>query len=76
MLYFDFLDGVEEILEKIFFDKEVVVVCVKEGLLVMVVDMFLEVGFIVFYFKGGMKVWSEYLEFVKVGDLKDGGEVY
>lgn len=74
--YFDLLDGVEEILEKIPSDKEVLVVCAKEGSSVMVADMLSEAGFTVSYLKGGMKAWSEYLEPVKVGDLKDGGEIY
>ncbi|MCP1447537.1 MBL fold metallo-hydrolase [Priestia megaterium] len=74
--YFDLLDGVEEILEKIPSDKEVVVVCAKEGSSVMVADMLSEAGLTVSYLKGGMKAWSEYLEPVKVGDLKDGGEIY
>ncbi|MCU7737986.1 MBL fold metallo-hydrolase [Priestia megaterium] len=74
--YFDLLDGVEEILEKIPSDKEVLVVCAKEGSSVMVADMLSEAGLTVSYLKGGMKAWSEYLEPVKVGDLKDGGEIY
>ncbi|MBK0005843.1 MULTISPECIES: MBL fold metallo-hydrolase [Priestia] len=74
--YFDLLDGVEEILEKIPSDKEVLVVCAKEGSSVMVADMLSEAGLIVSYLKGGMKAWSEYLEPVKVGDLKEGGEIY
>ena len=74
--YFDLLGGVEEILEKIPSDKEVLVVCAKEGSSVMVADMLSEAGLIVSYLKGGMKAWSEYLEPVKVGDLKDGGEIY
>ncbi|MGE1112514.1 MBL fold metallo-hydrolase [Priestia megaterium] len=74
--YFDLLDGVEEILEKIPSDKEVLVVCAKEGSSVMVADMLSEEGLTVSYLKGGMKAWSEYLEPVKVGDLKDGGEIY
>ncbi|WP_427125825.1 MBL fold metallo-hydrolase [Priestia megaterium] len=74
--YFDLLDGVEEILEKIPSDKEVLVVCAKEGSSVMVADMLSEAGLTVSYLKGGMKAWSEYLEPVKVGDLRDGGEIY
>ncbi|MED4208532.1 MBL fold metallo-hydrolase [Priestia megaterium] len=74
--YFDLLDGVEEILKKIPSDKEVLVVCAKEGSSVMVADMLSEAGLTVSYLKGGMKAWSEYLEPVKVGDLKDGGEIY
>ncbi len=74
--YFDLLDGVEDILENIPSDKEVLVVCAKEGSSVMVADMLSEAGLSVSYLKGGMKAWSEHLEPVKVGDLKDGGEMY
>lgn len=74
--YFDLLDGVEEILEKIPTDKEVLVVCAKEGSSVMVAEMLSDAGLNVSYLEGGMKAWSEHLEPVKVGDLKDGGELY
>ncbi|CAF1736391.1 Hydroxyacylglutathione hydrolase GloC [Bacillus subtilis] len=74
--YFDLLDGVEDILEKIPSDKEVLVVCAKEGSSVMVSEMLSEAGHSVSYLKGGMKAWSEHLEPVKVGDLKDSGEMY
>ncbi len=74
--YFELLDGVEEIIGKIPTDKEVLVVCAKEGSSVMVADMLSEAGLTVSYLKGGMKAWSEHLEPVKVGDLQDGGEVY
>ncbi|MBU8581539.1 MBL fold metallo-hydrolase [Bacillus paralicheniformis] len=74
--YFDLLDGVEDILENIPSDKEVLVVCAKEGSSVMVSEMLSETGLSVSYLKGGMKAWSEHLEPVKVGDLQDGGEVY
>ncbi|WP_099363943.1 MBL fold metallo-hydrolase [Fredinandcohnia onubensis] len=74
--YFELLDGVEEILEKLPKNKEVLVVCAKEGSSVMVADMLSEAGLTVSYLKGGMKAWSEHLEPVKVGDLKDGGEIY
>ncbi|MFP7159384.1 MBL fold metallo-hydrolase [Priestia aryabhattai] len=74
--YFDLLDGVGDILEKLPSDKEVLVVCAKEGSSVMVSEMLSEAGLTVSYLKGGMKAWSEHLEPVKVGDLKDGGEMY
>ncbi len=74
--YFELLDGVEEILEKIPSNKEILVVCAKEGSSVMVAEMLSEAGLTVSYLQGGMKAWSEHLEPVKVGDLKDGGEVY
>jgi len=74
--YFELLDGVEEILDKIPTNKEVLVVCAKEGSSIMIADMLSEEGLTVSYLKGGMKAWSEHLEPVKVGDLKDGGELY
>ncbi|MEM1503627.1 MBL fold metallo-hydrolase [Domibacillus sp. 8LH] len=74
--YFDLLDGVEEILPQLPQNKEIVVVCAKEGSSIMVADMLSEAGLTVSYLKGGMKAWSEYLEPVKAGDLKDGGELY
>lgn len=74
--YFELLDGVEEILEQIPTDKEVIVVCAKEGSSVMVAEMLAEHGRTVGYLKGGMKAWSEHLVPVKVGDLNNGGELY
>ncbi|WP_173918313.1 MBL fold metallo-hydrolase [Halobacillus sp. Marseille-Q1614] len=74
--YFDLLDGVEDIMEKLPKDQEVMVVCAKEGSSVMVADMLSEEGMDVSYLSGGMKAWSEYLEPVKVGSLSNGGELY
>jgi glyoxylase-like metal-dependent hydrolase (beta-lactamase superfamily II) len=74
--YFDLLDGVEEILPQLPHDKEVLVVCAKEGSSIMIADMLSEEGRTVSYLQGGMKAWSEHLEPIKVGDLKDGGELY
>lgn len=74
--YFELLDGVEEIVEKIPVDKDILVVCAKEGSSIMVADMLSEAGFSVSYLKGGMKAWSEHLEPVKIGDLNGGGQIY
>ncbi|WP_175991442.1 MBL fold metallo-hydrolase [Bacillus sp. Marseille-Q1617] len=74
--YFDLLDGVEEIMDKLPNDKDILVVCAKEGSSVMVAEMLSEEGKDVAYLEGGMKAWSEHLEPVKVGDLTDGGELY
>lgn len=74
--YFELLDGVEEILPKIPADKDILVVCAKEGSSLMVAEMLADAGRSVGYLAGGMKMWSEYLEPIKVGDLKDGGELY
>ncbi|MDQ0879174.1 MBL fold metallo-hydrolase [Peribacillus sp. V2I11] len=74
--YFDLLDGVEEILDQIPANKEILVVCAKEGSSVMVAEMLSEAGMDVSYLKGGMKAWSEHLEPVKIGKLTNGGEIY
>ncbi|MBT2758457.1 MBL fold metallo-hydrolase [Mesobacillus foraminis] len=74
--YFELLDGVEEILDQIPAGHEILVVCAKEGSSVMVAEMLSDAGLDVSYLQGGMKAWSEHLEPVKVGELKDGGELY
>lgn len=74
--YFDLLDGVEEILDQIPANKEILVVCAKEGSSVMVAEMLSEAGLDVFYLKGGMKEWSEHLEPVRIGELTNGAEIY
>jgi len=74
--YFDLLDGVEEILPQMPADKEVLVVCAKEGSSIMVAEMLSDAGLDVGYLEGGMKSWSMYLEPIKVGDLDNGGELY
>ncbi|WP_337019824.1 MBL fold metallo-hydrolase [Oceanobacillus massiliensis] len=74
--YFELLDGVEEIKDQIPADKEILVVCAKEGSSVMVSEMLSDAGFEVSYLKGGMKAWSEHIEPVKVGDLNNNGELY
>src|SRR5690606_2800284 len=74
--YFELLDGVEEILPKLPTDKDVLVVCAKEGSSIMVAEMLSEAGREVAYLEGGMKSWSSYLEPIKVADLENGGELY
>jgi glyoxylase-like metal-dependent hydrolase (beta-lactamase superfamily II) len=74
--YFELLDGVDELLPKLPTDKEVLVVCAKEGSSVMVAEMLAEAGREVAYLEGGMKSWSGYLEPIKVADLENGGELY
>ena len=74
--YFELLEGVEEILPQIPADKEVLVVCAKEGSSIMVAEMLAEAGREVGYLEGGMKSWSMYLEPIKVGNLNGGGELY
>ncbi|MFC5402864.1 MBL fold metallo-hydrolase [Cohnella soli] len=75
--YFDLIDGVEEVLPQLPKDRDILVVCAKEGSSIFVAEQLTEAGVVgVSYLQGGMKAWSEYLEPVKVGDLKDGGELY
>ncbi|QUW22927.1 MBL fold metallo-hydrolase [Sporosarcina sp. Marseille-Q4063] len=74
--YFDLLDGVGAIMDAIPKNKEILVVCAKEGSSIMVAEMLSDARLSVYYLKGGMKAWSEHLEHVKVGDLPNGGEIH
>ncbi|WP_339308323.1 MBL fold metallo-hydrolase [Paenibacillus sp. FSL R5-0519] len=75
--YFDLLDGVDDALDKIPDGKKLLVVCAKEGSSKFVAEQIVEAGRSnVYYLEGGMKSWSEHLEPVKVGELKDGGALY
>lgn len=75
--YYDLLEGVEAILAQIPDDQEVVVLCAKEGSSIFVAEQLVEAGKSnISYLVGGMKVWGEHLEPVRIGDLKDGGELY
>lgn len=74
--YFDLLDGVEEVINDLPKDRDILVVCAKEGSSIMVAEMLSDEGVDVAYLEGGMKAWSEHLEPVKLGDLPSGGEIY
>ncbi|WP_243526048.1 MBL fold metallo-hydrolase [Bacillus pseudomycoides] len=75
--YFDLLEGVEDILEELPKEKDILVVCAKEGSSKFVAEQLIEAGLKdVYYLAGGMKAWSEYVKPIKVGDLKDGGSMY
>ncbi|MCM3716671.1 MBL fold metallo-hydrolase [Alkalihalobacillus oceani] len=75
--YFDLIDGVDEIVDKLPKNSEILVVCAKQGSSEMVGEHLVDAGFEdVFVLEGGMKTWSEYLNPVKIGDLKDGGSIY
>lgn len=74
--YFELLDGVKEVVSELPKDRDILVVCAKEGSSVMVAEMLDEEGVDAAYLAGGMKAWSEHLEPVKVGDLKNSGELY
>src|SRR5690625_1754767 len=53
--YFELLDGVTSIIDKLPKDKEILVVCAKEGSSLMVAEMIKEEGIKASYFEGGMK---------------------
>lgn len=75
--YFELLEGVDSVLAQIPEGKKILVVCAKEGSSKFVAEQLVEAGRSnIYYLEGGMKSWSEYLEPVKVGDLKDGGSIY
>lgn len=75
--YFDLLDGIEPVADKLNKDQKVIVVCAKGGSSQMVAEMLDEAGFTnVFNLEGGMKAWSEHVEPVKVADLNSGGSLY
>ena len=58
-------------------EKEILVVCAKEGSSQFVAEQLLHAGFNdVYYLAGGMKAWSEYVKPLKVGDVQGGGSVY
>lgn len=77
--YFDLLDGLEPLNNKIPEDKNspVLVVCAKEGSSEYVGEELVNSGREnVTVLEGGMKAWSEYLHPIKVGDLSSGGAIY
>lgn len=64
--YFELLDGIEPIQDQLPRDKEILVVCAKEGSSQMVAEFLDEAGFNSSYLEGGMKSWSEFLHKTKV----------
>lgn len=75
--YFELLDGVDAVLDRIPQGKTILVVCAKEGSSKFVAEQLVEAGrSSVHYLEGGMKSWSEHLEPVKIGELKNGGALY
>ncbi|MFX3624821.1 MAG: MBL fold metallo-hydrolase [Ectobacillus sp.] len=75
--YFDLMDGIDAIKDKLPQGKAIYVICAKGGSSLMVAEQIAEAGFSeVYSVEGGMKAWSEYLEPIKIGDLKSGGAMY
>ncbi|WP_423801771.1 MBL fold metallo-hydrolase [Neobacillus sp. SAB-20_R2A] len=75
--YFELLEGIDPIKDKLPKDKEIYVICAKGGSSEFVAEQIAEAGFTnVYSIEGGMKAWSEHLEPIKIGDLKNGGVIY
>lgn len=75
--YFNLLDGVEVLDEKLQKDQEIVITCAAGNSSQMVAGMLEEAGYTnVYNLQGGMKAWSEHLEPVKLAELSDGGSLY
>jgi len=65
--YFELLDGVDAVKDRIPHDKEIVVVCAKGGSSAFVAEQLEEAGFDnVYTLVDGMKAWSEHLHKAKV----------
>ncbi|MBD8069850.1 MBL fold metallo-hydrolase [Bacillus sp. PS06] len=75
--YVELLEGVDSILDKLPKSKEIYVICAKGGASEFVAEQIMEQGFRdVYSVEGGMKAWSEHLEPIKVGELKNGGSIF
>jgi glyoxylase-like metal-dependent hydrolase (beta-lactamase superfamily II)/rhodanese-related sulfurtransferase len=59
--YFDLLEGIEGIMDRLPSDQTIYVVCAKEGSSKMVAEQLAEAGFDAAYLQGGMRAWSGYL---------------
>lgn len=75
--YFNMTDGVDHILDRLPKDEPILVVCAKGNSSVRAGEQLVRAGLEnVYSLEGGMRAWSEYLEPVKIADLKDGGSLY
>lgn len=75
--YFNLLEGVDPVADKLQKDQEIIVTCAKGNSSEMVADLLEEAGFTnVYSLQGGMTAWSEHLEPVKIADLSGGGSLF
>ncbi|HAQ08662.1 MAG TPA: hypothetical protein DCR24_14550, partial [Bacillus bacterium] len=75
--YFDLLEGIDPIMNELPKEQDIYVICAKGGSSEFVAEQIEEAGFKdVFSVEGGMKAWSEHLEPVKIGNLKEGGAIF
>ncbi|WP_078427919.1 MBL fold metallo-hydrolase [Alkalihalobacterium alkalinitrilicum] len=67
MPYFELIEGVDSIIERLPKDQDIVVVCAKGGSSAFVGEMIVEAGFNgVYSLIDGMKAWSEHLHQVRI----------
>ncbi|MES0857152.1 MBL fold metallo-hydrolase [Geobacillus sp. G4] len=65
--YFELIDGVDSIVDRLPKDQDIVVVCAKGGSAAFVAEQLTEAGFDnVYTLAGGMQAWSEHLHQAKV----------
>ncbi len=75
--YFDLMEGIDSIMEELPKEQPIYVICAKSGSSEFVAEQIVEAGYNnVYYVEGGMKAWSEHLEIVKIGDIKNSGAIY
>lgn len=75
--YMELLESVDSVIEQLPRDKQVIVICAKEGSSIFIGEMLIQAGVKnVSYVKGGMRAWSQHIEPLFVGDLSTGGEIY
>lgn len=74
--YFDLMEGIDPIMDKIPKDEPIYVICAKGGSSQFVAEQIAEEGYDnVYSIEGGMKAYSEHLEPIKIGDVT-GGSLY
>ncbi|WP_110111826.1 MBL fold metallo-hydrolase [Bacillus sp. CGMCC 1.16541] len=71
--YFDLMEGIDPIVNDLPKSDPIYVICAKGGSSQMVAEQIAEAGYDnVYSVEGGMKAWSEHLEPVKIGHVKNG----
>lgn len=77
MPYFELMEGIDPIVNNLPKEGDIYVICAKGGSSQFVAEQIMQAGYNnVYSVEGGMKAWSEHLEPVKIGELKDGGTIY
>jgi glyoxylase-like metal-dependent hydrolase (beta-lactamase superfamily II) len=77
MPYFELMEGIDPIVNDLPKNEDIYVVCAKGRSSQFVAEQIAEAGYDnVYSIEGGMRAWSEHLEPIKIGDLKNGGSIY